>query len=78
LRVGPKSYLVRETRGALGERLGPAFLRIHRSLIVNTARIREVRPQPNGELVVVLLGGLELRASRGYADRLRPLIGNPL
>jgi two-component system, LytTR family, response regulator len=78
LRVGAKTYLVRETMSALEARLGPAFLRIHRSLIVNAARIREVRPQPNGELVVVLLGGLELRASRGYADRLQSLIGNPL
>jgi DNA-binding LytR/AlgR family response regulator len=45
---------------------------------VNAARIRELRPQPNGEFMVVLHSGLEVRASRGYADRLRGVIGNPL
>ena len=78
LRAGEKTYLVRETMGALEERLGPGFLRIHRSTIVNSARIRELRPQPNGEFVVVLQSGAELRASRGYADRLRSAIGDPL
>jgi len=78
LRVGEKTYLVRETMGAMEARLGAGFLRIHRSAIVNAARIRELRPQPNGEFVVVLHSGLELRASRGYADRLRAAIGTPL
>ena len=78
LRAGEKTYLVRETMGALEDRLGPGFLRIHRSTIVNAARIRELRPQPNGEFVVVLHSGVELRASRGYADRLRAAIGDPL
>jgi len=78
LQVGEKTYLVRETMAALEERLGPAFLRIHRSAVVNTAFIREVRPQPNGEALIVLHGGLEFRASRGYADRLRGATGNPL
>ena len=78
LRVGEKSYLVRETMAAMEARLGPGFLRIHRSVIVNAARIRELRPQPNGEFMVVLHSGLEVRASRGYADRLRGVIGNPL
>jgi len=39
--------------------------------------IRELRPQPNGEFVVVMHSGLEVRASRGYAERLRGVIGNP-
>jgi len=78
LRVGEKIYLVRETMAALEARLGPGFLRIHRSAIVNAARIRELRPQPNGEFVVVLHAGLEVRASRRYAERLRGVIGNPL
>ena len=54
LRVGEKTYLVRETMGAMEARLGAGFLRIHRSAIVNAARIRELRHQPNGEFVVVL------------------------
>jgi two-component system, LytTR family, response regulator len=76
--AGPKSYLLRETMAAIEARLGPGFARIHRSSIVNVSKILELRPQPGGELGVVLQGGAELRASRGYADRLRKLIGDPL
>jgi two-component system, LytTR family, response regulator len=78
IRAGEKTYLVRETMAQMETRLGTGFLRIHRSAIVNAARIRELRPQPNGEFVVILHTGLELRASRGYADRLRAAIGEPL
>jgi two-component system LytT family response regulator len=76
--AGGKSYLVRETMAALETRLGEGFVRIHRSTIVNAARIRELRPLIGGDFTVVLQGGAELRASRGYADRLRGLIGQPL
>jgi len=78
IRVGEKTYLVRETMAAMEGRLGSGFVRIHRSVIVNAARIRELRPQASGEFVVVLQSGLELPASRGYADRVRALIGDPL
>jgi two-component system, LytTR family, response regulator len=78
IRVADKTYLVRETMTAMETRLGAGFVRIHRSAIVNVARIRELRPQGGGEFVVVLQSGLELRASRGYADRVRGLIGDPL
>ena len=78
IRVAEKTYLVRETMAAMEARLGAGFVRIHRSAIVNAARIRELRPLGGGEFVVVLHSGLELSASRGYADRLRGLIGDPL
>jgi len=77
-----RSRMGERADGSLSRRLaallGAGFLRIHRSAIVNAARIRELRPQPNGEFVVVLHSGAELRASRGYADRLRAAIGDPL
>ena len=67
-----EQHLVRETMRALEQRLDPArFLRVHRSAIVNVERIVELRPGPHGDLVVVLAGGVELSASRGYSDRLR-------
>ena len=78
IRVAEKTYLVRETMAAMEARLGAGFVRIHRSVIVNAARIRELRPQGGGDFVVVLHSGFELPASRGYADRLRGLIGDPL
>ena len=78
LRAGEKTWLVRETMGAMETRLGQGFVRIHRSVIVNAGRIRELKPQAGGEFVVVLASGVELQASRGYADRLRGFIGDLL
>jgi two-component system, LytTR family, response regulator len=55
--------------------LPPArFARIHRSAIVNLARIRELRPQPNREFTVVLRDGTRLRASRSYRARIAALL----
>lgn len=65
------SHLVRGTLAALEERLDPRhFLRIHRSRIVNTAHVRELRPWSHGDYQVVLRDGTELTLSRRYRDRL--------
>jgi two-component system LytT family response regulator len=67
-----KSYLVRDTMGAMEERLDPsAFVRIHRSAIVNASRIKELRPYSSREYAVILRDGTRLRLSRRYRDRLR-------
>lgn len=70
-----RSHLVRETMAAMEARLPAAqFARIHRSAIVNLARIRELRPHANREFTVVLRDGTLLRLSRSYRDRLASLI----
>jgi two-component system LytT family response regulator len=52
-------------------RLDPErFFRIHRSRIVNTEHIKELQPWLNGEYVVVLQTGTELRLSRSYREKL--------
>ena len=67
-----KGHLVRHTIGALEQRLdGRQFARIHRSSIVNIARIREVQPDGDRSFRVVLKDGTRLRMSRGYRDRLQ-------
>jgi two-component system LytT family response regulator len=53
------------------------FVRIHRSVIVNRKRIKELRPWFTGEYVVILTTGTELTLSRGYRDRL-PLLLAPV
>jgi hypothetical protein len=45
------------------------FVRIHRTVIVNRKRIKELRPWFTGEYVVILNTGKELTLSRGYRDR---------
>jgi two-component system LytT family response regulator len=70
-----RSYLVRETMKAIETRLPhQRFVRIHRSAIVNVARVKELLPHTNREFVVVLSDGTRLKLSRGYRDRLQALL----
>lgn len=79
LHVGSKSYLYRATLGQLQERLNPErFVRIHRSTMVNTARIVELQPGTHGEYVVVLKNGIQLTLSRGYRAELEGWLRQPL
>lgn len=67
-----KSHLIRDTMLAMEQRLDPAsFVRIHRSTIVNTSRIKELRPYSSREYAVILRDGTRLRLSRRYRERLR-------
>lgn len=69
--AGGRGYLVRHTMVAMEGRLDPtAFARIHRSTIVNVARIREIRAHGDREYLVVLIDGTKLKMSRSYRDTL--------
>jgi two-component system LytT family response regulator len=71
LHLRDQSHLFRETMNQMESRLDPErFFRIHRSRIVNTEHIKELQPWLNGEYVVVLQNGTELRLSRSYRERL--------
>jgi two-component system LytT family response regulator len=71
-----RGYLVRHTLAAMESRLEPAsFTRIHRSAIVNVARIRELRTDRDRTAQVILRDGTVLRVSRGYRERVRELLG---
>jgi two-component system, LytTR family, response regulator len=69
------SYLIREGIGSLSTRLDPSqFVRIHRSIIVNVRKIKELQPCNRGEYMVVLKDGKQLSCSRGYRAKLQELI----
>ena len=71
LHVDGRSFLLRETMTSLEQRLDPAkFLRIHRSRIVQSRGIVELRSIENREFMVKLSDSSEHRSSRTYADRL--------
>ena len=53
------------------------LLRIHRSLIVNVGRIKELQPAGHGEYVIVLLSGVRLQSGRSDHDKLKALASNP-
>jgi two-component system LytT family response regulator len=66
-----RGYLLRMTLAEMERRLDPAqFTRIHRSTIVNTARVREIKPDAHGDYDVVLVDGPTLRMSRSFRERL--------
>lgn len=72
---GKESYLVRESIGDICERLVPGlFVRIHRSIIANICKIKELQPCNSGEYIVLLKDGKELPCSRGYRGELQQLI----
>jgi two-component system, LytTR family, response regulator len=77
VQAGSQSYLMREGIGHIATRLDPnQFLRIHRSIIVNVQRIKELQPCNRGEYMVILTNGKELSCSRGYRARLQQLIAS--
>jgi len=55
--------------------LPAGFLRIHRSIIIKTARIREVQPWFKGDWVVIPRDGTKLTSARTYRPRVRGLLG---
>ncbi len=76
-----KKHLIRDTMRNIEERLvatrapNARFARIHRSMIVNLARVREIKPAGGGEYAVVLADGTKLSLSRGYRERVMALLG---
>ena len=68
-----KKHLTDFTLSALEEKLPEEFLRIHRSEIINTEYIKEIRKGFNGALVFVLNNSQETRvtSSRSNSEALR-------
>jgi len=69
LHVGGKGRLLRQTMNELEAALNPGqFARIHRSTIVNLDRVKELRSHFNGEHLVILCDGTELKLSRSRKE----------
>ena len=70
LHVGGASHLLRESMDEMEARLDPRrFVRVHRSAIVNVARVRELRTAAAGRHEVVLRDGTRLPLSRGRREQ---------
>jgi two-component system, LytTR family, response regulator len=78
LHVGRASHLVHVALSTLEKSLDPeTFLRIHRSILVNVGRIKELEPSVHGEYVVTLENDVRLRSGRTYHEKLKALTDNP-
>lgn len=68
--------LLRATLSSLEAKLDPRrFRRIHRRIIVNVTRLKELTPLAGGDALVRLSNGAALRASRTYAKAVREAFG---
>ena len=75
------SYLLRESISMVAEKLKPyGFIRIHRSALVNTSFVVEIKPYSTGKCGVRVKGGKEYAVTSSYKKNLKPLtefrIGN--
>jgi len=68
------SYLLRESISTMAEKLKPfGFIRIHRSVLVNSSFVEEIQPWTTGEYALRIRGGKEYTVSRSYKNNLRSL-----
>jgi two-component system LytT family response regulator len=73
LHTQERTYQARITMKQLEDQLDAgSFARIHRSVIVNIDRIKEVLSPPHQDRTVILKDGSILPMGRGYAERLIP------
>ncbi|MGB6690860.1 MAG: LytTR family DNA-binding domain-containing protein [Terracidiphilus sp.] len=78
LHVGTDCHLVEGTMAEIAKSLDSnRFVRIHRSVIVNAERIRNVQPASHSEYLVTLSSGIQLRSGRTYRETMQRLISNP-
>ena len=76
LHIAGKQHIIRETLGSLEKKLDPrAFARIHRSVIVNLARVTALRRLRVGGVNVVLRDGTQLPVSRARRAALTEILG---
>jgi two-component system LytT family response regulator len=76
LHVAGRAHLLRQTMNELEAALNPEqFARIHRSTIVNLDRVKELHSHFNGEHLVILHDGTELKLSRNRREWLEQLLG---
>jgi two-component system, LytTR family, response regulator len=75
LHIGVRTHLLRRSMSELEQDLDPSvFCRIHRSAIVNLARVRALQLNRNGEYVVLLDNGITLPISRRYRRQLESAV----
>jgi two-component system, LytTR family, response regulator len=78
LHAGRVQHLLHVTMNTLEKSLdSEVFLRIHRSVMVNVKRIKELEPVTHGEYVITLANGVRLQSGRMYTEKLKALAANP-
>lgn len=74
---GTHEYLMRESMNEIERRLDPAqFIRVHRCVIVNTDRVREIHPALPGDSSssIILRDGTTVPLSRSRRDKIEQFL----
>ncbi len=70
-----ETHSVRQSLSALAEQLGPGFLRIHRSAIINLARVASVQRDGPGAYLALLDNGVRVKVGRAHRKLLQQRLG---
>lgn len=66
------SYLLRESISVIADKLKAfGFIRIHRSVLINSAYVDEIQPLPTGDYGLRLRSGKEYTVTRSYRQNLK-------
>ncbi|HKZ74615.1 MAG TPA: LytTR family DNA-binding domain-containing protein [Steroidobacteraceae bacterium] len=77
IRAGKESFTIRWTMQQAESTLDPAvFLRVHRSVIVNTHKIREMERWFHGEYIITLNNGQRFTSGRAYRQQIQAHVKN--
>jgi len=69
------AHMLRGMMSDIEEKLQPfGFIRIHRSVIVNSNVIKEVQPLPSGDYILRTLSGRDFHVTRKYKSNLSQII----
>ena len=67
-----ESHLLRESISRMAERLESyGFVRIHRSVVINSSYVEQIQRWPTGEYVLKIRGGKEYTVTRTYKKNLK-------
>lgn len=69
-----EQFKIRETMNRLESRLGPSFIRVHRSFIVNLNYLESFEHMYQGEYLLKLQNGRQLTSTRGYRENLQVIL----
>jgi hypothetical protein len=75
IHAGERRHLLRETMSRLIEQLDPsAFVRVHRSVIVNVHSISRVEPAARGRYQLTLSNGATVTTGRSFKERVHRML----
>ncbi|MEH6416626.1 LytR/AlgR family response regulator transcription factor [Pseudomonas sp. CGJS7] len=75
VQTADRSFVLRRTLSAFASELDPArFVQVHRSIIVRSAAVREVKPIESSRYRLTLASGKQVHSGRNYREAIRGLL----